>query len=47
LFGSFIGTAPVFDSSLAFMPGLRFPLPGPILVWLTWDTNEVSRFSCM
>jgi len=30
LFGSFIGTAPVFDSSLAFMPGLRFPLPGPI-----------------
>src|SRR6266567_7994896 len=30
LFGSFAGSMPVFDSSLACMPGLRFWLPGPI-----------------
>ena len=33
LFGGFAGSTPVFDSSLAFMPGLRFWLPGPIR-WL-------------
>ena len=37
----------MFDSSLAFRPGLRFWLPGPVVVWLTSDTNEVSRFSCV
>ena len=29
-------TTPMFDSSLVFWPGLRFWLPGPFLVWLTF-----------
>src|SRR5580692_2836567 len=37
---------PVFDSSLACLPGLRFWLPGPVR-WLGRppDGGEVSRFS--
>src|SRR5262249_41656335 len=30
LFGGFAGTTPMFDSSLAYMSGLRFRLPEPI-----------------
>ena len=37
---------PVFDSSLACMPGLRFWLPGPFpQPGRPPDTSEVSRFS--
>jgi len=28
-------------------PDCAFRFPDRSLVWLTWDTNEVSRFSCM
>lgn len=36
---------PMFDSSPAYMSGLCFSLPGPILAgWLS-DAGEVSRFS--
>src|ERR1700730_14287815 len=46
LFGSFAGTMPVFDSSLAYMPDLRFWLPGPIpQPGRPLDAGEVSRFS--
>jgi hypothetical protein len=47
LFGGFAGIMPVFDSSPAYMSGLCFSLPGPILAgWLS-DAGEVSRFSHM
>src|SRR6266576_2979490 len=46
LFGCFVGTTPLFDSSLACLHGLCFWLPVPIR-WAGWppDASEVSRFS--
>src|SRR5580658_6763851 len=42
------GTMPLFDSSPASRPGLRFWLPRPFQLpgWLP-DAGEVSRFSCV
>ena len=46
LFGGFAGTMPVFDSSLACLPGLRFWLPSPVRrPGKPPDADEVSRFS--
>ena len=46
LFGGFAGTMPVFDPSLAYLPGLRFWLPRPVRrPGRLPDADEVSRFS--
>jgi hypothetical protein len=46
LFGGFAGTMPVFDSSPACLPGLRFWLPRPVRrPGRPPDADEVSRFS--
>ena len=46
LFGGFAGNMPVFDSSPACLPGLRFWLPELVQrLGTPPDADEVSRFS--
>jgi hypothetical protein len=48
LFGGFAGTMPLFDSSPACLPGLRFWLPGPVrgLVGPRMPTRSLGSRAC-